>query len=60
MDQDLDREFLNDLRDIKGLTERDILEEHKSYVLKSLRKQTITKQALNDLEMNFKVSSHII
>ena len=55
MDQDLDREFLQDLRDIKALTEREVLDQHKSYVLKSLRKQSPSKQCINDLVINFKV-----
>ena len=55
MDQDLDRDFLHDLRDIKILTERDILDDHKAIVLKALRKQSLSKQAINDLEINFKV-----
>ena len=55
MDQDLDRDFLHDLRDIKALLEREVLEDHKVNVLRSLKMEKMSAVAAQDLEVNLKV-----
>ena len=55
MDQDLDRDFLHDLRDIKALLEREVLEDHKVNVLRSLKMEKMSTVAAQDLEVNLKV-----
>ncbi|XP_063429103.1 acidic fibroblast growth factor intracellular-binding protein-like [Mytilus trossulus] len=60
MDVDLDRKFLQDLRDLKPLLEKESIEEHRSFVLQALR-SSISRRALQDLEDNFKnISKSII
>lgn len=52
-DADLDREFLMELRELKVLLERDVMEEHKAALLVGLRGQ-VDERAWGDLEANFK------
>lgn len=60
MDVDLDRDFLQKLRDLKILTEKEYLDEHKAIVLDKLLK-IMSDRAFQDLEANFKnVSKTII
>lgn len=56
MDVDLDRTFLQDLRDLKLLTEREHVDEQKNYVLTVL-KPTFTRKKFLDLDENFKIIS---
>ncbi|TRY84412.1 hypothetical protein DNTS_035751 [Danionella cerebrum] len=52
MDVDLDKEFLQDLKDLKILiTDKDLLDQHKSLVCTALRGKT---SAFNEMEANFK------
>lgn len=60
MDVDLDRVFLQDLRELKLLLDRESLEEHRSLALQSL-KTSISRRAFQDLEENFKnISKSIV
>ncbi|KAM9511651.1 acidic fibroblast growth factor intracellular-binding protein B-like isoform 2-T2 [Salvelinus alpinus] len=52
MDVDLEKEFLQDLKELKILiTDRDLLDQHKSLVCTALRGKT---KAFNEMEANFK------
>lgn len=53
MDVDLDREFLLGLRELKFLTDKDHLDEHRTLVLQSVQGR-LTPAAMYDLENNFK------
>lgn len=59
MDVDLDRMFLQDLRDLKILTEKEYLDEHKNYLMNILRTK-ITKKKVTDIDENFKNLSKAI
>lgn len=60
MDVDLDRFYLQNLRELKLLLDKESLEEHRSSVLQTLR-TSISRRALQDLEDNFKnISKSII
>ncbi|XP_060590467.1 acidic fibroblast growth factor intracellular-binding protein-like [Ruditapes philippinarum] len=59
MDVDLDRMFLQELRDLKILTEKEFLDEHRNYLMNSL-KTSLTKKKLTDLDDNFKNLSKAI
>uniref|UniRef100_A0A3P8UYM1 Fibroblast growth factor (acidic) intracellular binding protein a n=1 Tax=Cynoglossus semilaevis TaxID=244447 RepID=A0A3P8UYM1_CYNSE len=53
MDVDLDKEFLQELKELKILiTDKDLLDQHKSLVCTALRGKT---KAFNEMEANFKV-----
>ncbi|XP_067831743.1 fibroblast growth factor (acidic) intracellular binding protein a isoform X1 [Heptranchias perlo] len=55
MDVDLDREFLQDLKDLKVLvTDKDLLDQHKSLVCTALRGKVST---FNEMETSFKTLS---
>uniref|UniRef100_A0A8C9YVL4 Fibroblast growth factor (acidic) intracellular binding protein a n=1 Tax=Sander lucioperca TaxID=283035 RepID=A0A8C9YVL4_SANLU len=52
MDVDLDKEFLQELKELKVLiTDKDLLDQHKSLVCTALRGKT---KAFNEMEANFK------
>ncbi|XP_056295242.1 fibroblast growth factor (acidic) intracellular binding protein a isoform X1 [Pseudoliparis swirei] len=52
MDVDLDKEFLQELKELKVLiTDKDLLDQHKSLVCTALRGKT---KAFNEMETNFK------
>lgn len=53
MDVDLDRVFLQDLRDLKILTEKEFLDEQKNHLMNTLR-TSLTKKKLTEIEENFK------
>ncbi|ELU08879.1 hypothetical protein CAPTEDRAFT_206066 [Capitella teleta] len=53
MDQDLDRDFLIDLRDLKILSEKEHLDEHRVAVLKAIHGKLSTSAAV-ELDHNFK------
>ncbi|XP_071079950.1 acidic fibroblast growth factor intracellular-binding protein-like [Haliotis cracherodii] len=53
MDVDLDRDFLLQLRELKGLMEREYCEEHKGLLLRSM-KGKVSDRAYSDMEANFK------
>ncbi|XP_033736195.1 acidic fibroblast growth factor intracellular-binding protein-like [Pecten maximus] len=59
MDVDLDRRFLQDLREFKILLDKESLDEHKSLVL-SATKGTLPKKIHQDLDDNFKNMSKAI
>jgi len=59
MDVDLDRLFLQELRDLKMLTDKEWLDEQKNYVLIHL-KASLTRKKLSDLDENFKSLSKSI
>lgn len=59
MDVDLDRRFLQDLREFKVLLEKENLDEHKSLVLNATR-STLPKKIHQDLDDNFKTLSKAI
>lgn len=58
-DVDLDRNFLQNLRDLKLLLEKEYMDELKNYVINTL-KTTFTRKKLSDLEENFKNMSKAI
>ncbi|KAL3874468.1 hypothetical protein ACJMK2_037477 [Sinanodonta woodiana] len=53
MDVDLDRLFLQDLRDLKLLVEKDYMDDQKSFVIQTLR-SSFQRRKLQDLDENFK------
>ncbi|KAH3826890.1 acidic fibroblast growth factor intracellular-binding protein-like [Dreissena polymorpha] len=59
MDVDLDRAFLQDLRDLKILTEKQHVDEHKLFVLNIL-KTSLKKKRHESLEENYKTTSKAI
>ncbi|XP_052769077.1 acidic fibroblast growth factor intracellular-binding protein-like [Mya arenaria] len=59
MDVDLDRSFLQDLRELKILTDKQHLDEHKMYVMNSL-KTSLIKKKHSSLEDNYKATSKTI
>lgn len=58
-DVDLDREFLHDLKEIKILSEKEILEEHKSITCQAVC-PLLDQKSYSDLEANFKVLSRAL
>ncbi|KAL4238278.1 hypothetical protein ACF0H5_002990 [Mactra antiquata] len=59
MDVDLDRMFLQDLRDLKILTEKEHLDEQKTCLMNTL-KTTLTRKKINVIDENFKNLSKAI
>lgn len=59
MDVDLDREFLQNLRDLKLFLEKDVIDEHRNLVLQVI-KPSVSKKTYQDLEENFKNLSKAI
>ncbi|XP_023650969.1 fibroblast growth factor (acidic) intracellular binding protein a isoform X2 [Paramormyrops kingsleyae] len=58
MDVDLDKEFLQDLKDLKILiNDKDLLDQHKSLVCTALRGKT---KVFNEMEANFKTLSRAL
>uniref|UniRef100_A0AAY5KHX3 Fibroblast growth factor (acidic) intracellular binding protein a n=1 Tax=Esox lucius TaxID=8010 RepID=A0AAY5KHX3_ESOLU len=56
MDVDLEKQFLQDLKELKILiTDKDLLDQHKSLVCTALRGKT---KVFNEMETNFKVILH--
>lgn len=53
---DMDREFLQDLRELKVLLEKDCLDEHKTLIMRILKTKVSEKRYL-DIDALFKVSS---
>lgn len=51
---EMDREFLQDLRDLKVLLERDLMEDHRMLVLRMI-KPKLTERKYSDLDSIFKV-----
>lgn len=52
---EIDREFAQDLRELRILLEKDLLEEHKAYVLRMI-KAKVTDRKFNDIDSLFKAS----
>ncbi|XP_074646357.1 acidic fibroblast growth factor intracellular-binding protein-like [Tubulanus polymorphus] len=59
MDVDFDREFFQELRELKILTEKDIIDEHKSLVCQQL-KGKLSDRVYADMESNFKNHSRVL
>lgn len=59
MDVDLDRGFLHDLRELKMISEKEVLDEHKGQVISHL-KPSLTKKSRQVLEESFKNNSKAI
>ncbi|KAK3755329.1 hypothetical protein RRG08_026059 [Elysia crispata] len=59
MDVDMDRDFLLDLREVKVLTERDYVEEHKGLMLRALQ-QSMNEKILIEMDSNFRSVSKTI
>lgn len=59
-DVDLDKDFLQDLREVKTLTERENLDEHKQLIYKSSIKAKMSPNAFSDIDANFKSFSKIL
>lgn len=59
MDVDLDRMFLQDLRELKLLLDKESIEEHRSLVLQSVR-SNVSRRSFQDLDDNFKNISKAI
>ncbi|KAI0234810.1 Acidic fibroblast growth factor intracellular-binding protein [Lamellibrachia satsuma] len=53
IDVDLSRDFLHDLRDVKVLADKELLDEHKFIVTRRLQGK-LTSAAVTDLDSNFK------
>lgn len=58
-DADLDREFLQEMRDLKVLLDKDVIDEHKSLVIHRL-KGKIPEKLMTDIDTNFKVLSRTL
>uniref|UniRef100_T1JE67 Acidic fibroblast growth factor intracellular-binding protein n=1 Tax=Strigamia maritima TaxID=126957 RepID=T1JE67_STRMM len=58
-DVDLDREFLQDLRELKILLEKDHLEEHRGFVLRSLQGR-LSDKMYQECESSFKFISRTV
>lgn len=56
---EIDREFLQDLRDLRILLERDLLDEHRLSVIRML-KSKLTDKKCNDVDTMFKIISRNI
>lgn len=56
---EMDREFLQELRDTKLLLEKEVFDEMKAYVVSVVRPK-LSERALYDLESNFKVVSRTL
>ncbi|XP_048736754.2 acidic fibroblast growth factor intracellular-binding protein-like [Ostrea edulis] len=59
MDVDLDRRFLQDLRELKMISEKEVLDEHKGQVISHL-KQALSKKSRHMVEESFKNCSKAI
>ncbi|XP_014676738.1 PREDICTED: acidic fibroblast growth factor intracellular-binding protein-like [Priapulus caudatus] len=56
LDVDFDRDFLQDLKDLKILLDRDLIDEHKGITCRNL-KARLSEKVCNDLQANFKTLS---
>ncbi|XP_064600078.1 acidic fibroblast growth factor intracellular-binding protein-like [Liolophura sinensis] len=59
MDVDLDRNFLQELRDLKMLLEKEYLDEHKSIALQNV-KSCVSEKIYQDMDSNFRTFSKTI